>query len=110
MLFCISADYTPETLVKLRENPTNRAEAMANLCEAAGGKLVAMYGTMRNGPGAMAIVDVAPEIGAVLTGLIASSGAVQNVKATRLFAMEEIHGIRQKAKELAGSYKAPGQQ
>jgi len=32
--------------------------------KAAGGKLVAMYGTMVDGPGAMVIVDVDPGVGA----------------------------------------------
>jgi len=54
MLFCFMADYTPQALNVMRENPaTNRHEAAEKLLEAAGGKVIAMYGTVRNGPGAM---------------------------------------------------------
>jgi uncharacterized protein with GYD domain len=108
MLFCISADYTPAALTSMREKPTNRSDVMASLCEAAGGKLVAFYGTITNGPGAMAIIDVDPSVGPAIAGLIASSGAVQNVQTKRLFTMDEVTGFRQKAKELSNAYRPAG--
>jgi uncharacterized protein with GYD domain len=41
MLFCITADYTPQALNAMRENPTtNRREAVERLLEAAGGKVM----------------------------------------------------------------------
>ena len=109
MLFCIEGEYTPAAMVALREKPSNRGEAVAKLCKAAGGKMVAVYGILGNGPGAMAIIDVDPSVGPSIASIIASSGQVQNVRVRRLFTMEEVTGFRQKAKELAGAYKAPGQ-
>ena len=54
MLFCITANYTPQALEAMGKNPnTNRREAVEKLVTAAGGKLVAMYGTVAEGPGAM---------------------------------------------------------
>ena len=59
MLFCITANYTPKALEAMAKNTnTNRLEAVEKLLTAAGGKLVAMYGTIIDGPGAMVIVDV----------------------------------------------------
>jgi len=112
MLFCISADYTPAALVAMRNNPnTNRREAVSQLVEAAGGKIVDMYGTIRNGPGAILIIDVSdPQAAPVICGVIKSSGAVENVQMNRLLVMDEIVQIRTKAAEIAGSYKSPGQQ
>jgi uncharacterized protein with GYD domain len=56
--FCITANYTPKALEAMAKNPnTNRVEAVEKLLTAAGGKLVAMYGTIIDGPGAMAIVE-----------------------------------------------------
>jgi uncharacterized protein with GYD domain len=110
MLFLVSADYTPQAITAMRQNPTQtRQEALNNLCEAAGAKVVAMYGTIVNGPGAVAIIDADEISGPAIGGLIASSGAVQNVQIKRLFTMEEISKFRARAKELQGSYKAPGQ-
>jgi len=41
MLFCLTADYTPQALNAMRENPnTDRRAAVEQLLEAAGGKLV----------------------------------------------------------------------
>ena len=50
MLFCITANYTPKALDAMGKNPnTNRREAVEKLVNAAGGKLVAMYGSRCNG-------------------------------------------------------------
>ena len=109
MLFCITADYTPQALNALREKPSNRREAAEQLVEAAGGKVIAMYGTVRNGPGAMLIFDVPdPASAPAIAGVIVSAGAVQNLQLMRLATMEEIAGFRQKAQQIRGAYKAPG--
>src|SRR5271165_3253946 len=112
MLFCLTADYTPQALNAMRENPnTNRQAAVEQLLSAAGGKLVAMYGRATNGPGAMVIFDVAdPAMAAAITGVAVSAGTIQNVEMTRLFTMEEVAGLREKARQIRGAYKPPGQQ
>ena len=52
MLFCLTANYTHKALEAMGKNPnTNRREAVEKLVNAAGGKLVDMYGTMAEGPG-----------------------------------------------------------
>ena len=111
MLFCMTADYTPQALNAMRENPnTNRQAAVEKLLSAAGGKLVSMYGRATNGPGTMVIFDVAdPDMAPAITGVAISAGTVQNVHLTRLFTMEEIAGIRQKAKQIRGAYIPPSQ-
>jgi len=69
-----------------------------------------MYGRATNGPGAMVIFDVPdPTMAPAMVGVTVSSGSVQNVELTRLFTMEEITGIRQKARQIQGAYKPPGQ-
>jgi uncharacterized protein with GYD domain len=109
MLYCISANYTPKAMQAMAKNPnTNRRDAMEKLVAAAGGKLVAMYGTMVDGPGAMAIADVDPGVGAAIVAVVASSDGVHNVRAQRLFTMEEVIAIRQKRIKLQGSYRPPG--
>jgi uncharacterized protein with GYD domain len=111
MLFCLTADYTPQALNAMRENPnTNRREAVTQLLEAAGGRLIDMYGVIGNGPGAMVIFDVPdPAMAPAICGVAVSSGSVQNVHMKRLFAMDEIKGIRQNAAKIRGAYKPPGQ-
>ncbi len=110
MLFCITANYTPKGLEGMARNPnTNRRDAVEKLVTAAGGKLVAMYGTMSDGPGAMAIADVDPIVAPAITTIIASSDAVQNVKMQRLFTMDEMNATRRKRIQLQASYSPPGQ-
>ena len=83
---------------------------MEQLLGAAGGKLIAMYGRAANGPGAMVIFDVPdPAMAPAMCGVAVSCGSIQNVELTRLFSMEEIADIRQKARQIHGAYKPPGQ-
>ena len=100
----------PKAMEAMAKNPnTNRRDAVEKLVTAAGGKLVAMYGTMVDGPGAMVIVDVDPGVGAAIAAVVASSDGVRNVKAQRLFTMDEVIGIRKKRIQLQSSYSPPGQ-
>ena len=112
MLFCLTADYTPQALNAMRENPnTNRRAAVEQLLAAAGGKLVAMYAKTSSGPGVMLIFDVPdPDMAPAMSGVAVSAGTIHNVELTRLFTMEEVGSIRQKAKQLHGVYKPPGKQ
>lgn len=111
MLFCLTAEYTPQALNAMRENPdTNRQTAVQQLLEAAGGKLVAMYGRVGNGPGVMVIFDVPdPQMAPAVCGVAVSAGSIQNVQMSRLLTMEEIAGVRQKARQIRSAYKPPGQ-
>jgi hypothetical protein len=84
------------------------AEGMEKLLTAAGGKLVAMYGTIIDGPGAMVIVDVDPGVAPAIAVIVSSDG-VHNVRAQRLFTMDEVNAIRQKRIQLQASYRPPGQ-
>jgi len=109
MLFCITVVYTPQALNVMRENPTtNRREAVEQLVAAAGGKVIAMYGTIAEGPGAMVIFDCDPAVAPAITGIAAASGGVRNVKMMRLLSMDEVVAVRQKAQQLHASYRAPG--
>jgi hypothetical protein len=90
---------------------TRRHGAVERLLSAAGGKLVTMSGRATNGPGVMVIFDVTdPAMAPAITGVAVSAGTIQNVQMTRLFTMEEIKGIREKAKQIRSAYKPPGQQ
>lgn len=111
MLFCFTGEYTPQALNAMRENPnTNRREAVTQLLEAAGGKVIDMYHTASNGPGAMVIFDVSdPDMATAITGVAVSSGSVHNVQLRRLYTTDEIKGVREKARQLRGAYKPPGQ-
>ena len=110
MHFCFTAQYTPQAINGLMDNPTsNRYEAAKNLIEAAGGKLISMYSTAANGPGILAIFDVPDAVTApALSGVLVGSGALQNVTLSRLWTPDEIMQVRQKASQIRNAYKPPG--
>ena len=112
MLFSLTGEYTPQALNAMRENPnTNRQAAIEQLLAGAGGKIVALYGRAANGPGVLLIFDVPdPATAPAMVGVAVAAGAIQNPELTRLFTMEEIADIRQKARQLYGVYKPPGRE
>ena len=91
MLYCLSAEYTPQALNAVQENPnTDQRGAISQLLEAAGGKVIAMYGIAGTGPGAMVVFEV-PDSAmtpAAICAVAVSSGSVQNVQMKRLFTMD----------------------
>jgi len=109
MLFCITANYTSQAVTALMENPSNRQQAIEQLIAAAGGKLVSFYGTVAEGPGVLAIIDVDPAVAPSILGVVTSAGTIHNVRMQRLLSQDEIAGVRQKGRELRAAYKAPGQ-
>jgi uncharacterized protein with GYD domain len=110
MLFCITANYTPKGLNAMRENPnTDRHAAFEKLVTAAGGKVIGFYFTGAHGPGALTIFDADPTAAAAITGTVASSEAVRDVRMMRLWSNDEAKVVRAKRAELHASYKAPGQ-
>ena len=109
MLFCITANYTPKALNAMLENPSmDRRAAVEKLVTAAGGKLVSFYATLADGPGALTIIDPEPVAAAAITGTVASSDSVRDVKMMRLWTGDEVMAIRRKRAEIHASYKAPG--
>src|SRR5215471_18855424 len=101
MLFCFMANYTPQSINALMENPESRQPVVQKLVEAAGGKLVSMYSTAMEGPGAMVIVDMPdPSVAPAISGVVAASGAVKDVKFFRLLSQDEVVAVRKKAVEL----------
>jgi len=110
MHFCITAQYTSQALNSMMDDPnTNRYEAIKKLVEAGGGKLVSMYSYAAEGPGVLLIFDVPdPTSASAIAGVAMAGGAIHNLKLTRLMTQEEVGKVRQKARELRSSYKAPG--
>src|ERR1700732_1842226 len=112
MHFCLTGQYTPQALNNILDNPTtNRYEAAKKLIEAAGGKLISMYSTPADGPGVLVIFDVPdPSSAPAICGVVVASGALHNVKLSRLLTQDEGMDVRQKASQLRNAYKPLGQQ
>lgn len=109
MLFCMSVNYTAKGLEAMAGNPgSSRRDAVQKLIDAAGGHLVAMYATIAEGPGAMAIFDVDPAVAPAITAAVAASDAVHNIKVQRLFTTDEMMAVRSKRIELQAAYAPPG--
>src|ERR1700675_4909574 len=102
MHFSLTAEYTPQALNNIMDNPTtSRYEAAKNLIEAAGGKLISMYSTATDGPGVLVIFDVPdPSAAPAISGVVLASGAIHHVNLIRLWTQDEIAKVRQTASQL----------
>ena len=111
MQFMITADYTPQAISALRNNPnTNRREAAQQLLESVNAKLIAFYGRTANGPGALVIFETDdPTVPPALLSVAGPSGTLQNISLERLLNQEETVAIRQTAQKAANAYRQPGQ-
>jgi uncharacterized protein with GYD domain len=110
MHFCFTGQYTPQALNGMMDNPTaNRFEAAKKVIEAAGGKLISMYGMPADGPGVMVIFETPDQSAAsAVSTVVVASGGLHHVKLVRLITQEELVQIRQKTSQLRGAYKPPG--
>ena len=91
-------------------DPAALAEAISKLIEAAGGKMVSMYSTVAEGPGALVIFDVPdPASAPAISGVAVAGGGVHNVRLMRLLSQDEVIAVRQTAAKIRGAYKKPGQ-
>ena len=97
MLFSITAQYTPQALNGMLDDPTtNRAEAVKKLLEAAGAKLVSIYSTGADGPGVLVIFDAPdPSVAPAIAGVAVAGGGVHNLKLTRLMTVDEVNNVRE---------------
>ena len=110
MLFCITAHYTPQAISAMLDDPNtaNRAQAISNLLEAAGGKLVHLYFYPAEGPGVMVIFDVEPASAPAVSAIAWAGGGLQDIKLTRLLTPDEVRATQQKARQFRSAYKPPG--
>lgn len=110
MHFCLTGQYTPHALNGMMDNPTvNRYEAAKKLIEAAGGKLISMYGMPAEGPGVLVIFDVPdPAAAPAIVAVVVASGGLHHVKLVRLLTQEELAHVRHKAGQLRAAYAPPG--
>lgn len=109
MLFSISANYTPQALKAMGEDPnTDRRAAVEKLVSAAGGKIVGFYFTTSDGPGVLTIIDADPTAAAAILGVVVATDSVRDVKMTRLWTNDEVVAVRKKRVELQSAYKPPG--
>ena len=110
MHFCLTGQYTPQALKSLMANPSsNRYEAAKKTIEAAGGKMIAMYGMPAEGPGVLVIFDVTdPGGAAAISGVVIANNVLHNVKLSRLLTMEEVAHVRKIASKANAAYAPPG--
>lgn len=107
-LFITQGRYSAEAYHGLVNAPDDRREAVSNLLEAGGAKLVDMYFTL--GENDFFLISEAPSMGAVLSILMASaaSGRVMDLKTVPAISTADAKAAMQKAGEIRHAYHPAG--
>lgn len=108
-IFIHQGRYSEAALKGLMANPEDRAEAVAKLLEAAGGKMLAYYVTL--GEYDYMVISDMPGTAAASAAAVAAaaSGGVAGGKTTAAMTSAEAKDVFAAAGRLASSFKAAGQ-
>ena len=99
--------YTPEAWAALTRQPEDRSQAVAQLCERMGARLVNLYYSFGEYDGVI-IVEAPDEVTAAATVLAAVvPGHVKSIKTVPLLTVEQTMEALRKAG--GAGYRAPGQ-
>jgi uncharacterized protein with GYD domain len=97
--------YTPEAWANLTRNPQDRTEALRELAQKLGGKLVSLYYSFGEHDG-IVLSDVPDDTSAAALAMAAvAAGHVRSIKTTRLLTAAEAMAAMKKAG--AAAYKPP---
>ena len=108
-IYCIKIKYTKEAIKGMMEEGIDRADAMRNLSEALGGKLISFYGMVGQHYHVMAITEV-PEYANLSAGIVTAlmSGTMDEYKVIPLYESSNIEKVSAMYKEVRAGYKKPG--
>ena len=105
--YAVTGGYTTEAWASMVQNPSDRATAARQIAEAVGGKLESFYWTFGDDD-FLAIFEAPDDIAAgALSVVVGSSGALRNVRTTKLITADESRKLLEKAKAAQAKYAPP---
>lgn len=105
--YLVTGGYTAEAWSSMIENPTSRSEAAGKIAQAIGGKLESFFWSFGEDD-FVAIFEAPDDISAgALSVVVGCSGALRNVRTTKLITADEGRKLLEKAKAARGQYAPP---
>ena len=108
-IYCIKIKYTKEAIKGMMNEGVDRANAMRDLSEALGGKLLAFYGMVGQHYHVMAITEV-PEYANLSAGIVTAlmADTMEDYKVIPLYESSDITKVSAMYKKVMNNYKKPG--
>ena len=108
VMYCIKIKYTKEAIKGMMEKGVDRADAMRDLIEALGGKLISFYGMVGQHFHVMTIAEV-PEYANLSAGIVTAlmAGTMEDYKVIPLYESSDIAKVSAMYKEVMNKYKKP---
>lgn len=107
-LFITHASYSTSGIKGLIARPEDRATALQQIAQKAGGRVVALYMTTGENDAMLITEFDEPEQAVAMNMAIAASGAVARQKTERAWTSTEFVEVARKAAELTDVYTPPG--
>jgi uncharacterized protein with GYD domain len=105
--YMLVGGYTTESWKAMIENPTDRTAVARKIIEAVGGKLESFYWSFGDDD-FVAIFDAPDDMSAGAAAIVVgSSGALRNVRTTKLITADESRKLLEKAKTAVSAYVPP---
>ena len=106
--FIVQGRFSAEAIKGMVAKPADRRATVQKLIAACGGKLKEYY--LTTGENDFLIIVEAPDgEDAVVSGMVAAAaGTVSKLTTVRAWTTREFKKMSERAKEVAGAYKAPG--
>jgi uncharacterized protein with GYD domain len=105
--YLLTGGYTAQSWKALVDHPTDRWVESRKVVEVAGGKLDSYFWAFGEDD-FVAIIDAADDVtAAAISVAVGSSGALRNIRTTKLITMEESKKLLEKARTVAAAYSPP---
>ena len=108
-LYCVKIKYSLDAINGMMSDGIDRAEAMRELTEKLGGKLICFYGMIGQKYHAIGITEV-PEYANLSAGIVTAltTGTIIDYKVIPLYESSDVIKVSKLLKEASPTYKKPG--
>jgi uncharacterized protein with GYD domain len=108
-LYCVKIKYSLDAISGMMSDGIDRAEAMRELTEKLGGKLICFYGMIGQKYHAIGITEV-PEYANLSAGIVTAltTGTIIDYKVIPLYESSDVIKVSKLFKEASPTYKKPG--
>ena len=108
-LYCVKIKYSLDAISGMMSDGIDRAEAMRDLTEKLGGKLICFYGMIGQKYHAIGITEV-PEYANLSAGIVTAltTGTIIDYKVIPLYESSDVIKVSKLFKEASPIYKKPG--
>ena len=106
--FCFQGGYTAETWARFMENPADRTDVVRRVCESVGCQLEHLYWSFGHDDFLLICECPDEQTAAAVSVAVASTGALRDMRTTRLIEAHDLKHVLEKARTARAAYTPHG--